>query len=190
MAATAAATPQQLRTRITYRQDQTQTVTVEGPGFEQPGVRGMEYRYMLAGHGIMWVPPAVHAAIQGAAAGRYPADFEITKRRNDTWETVHVVDESATPQPATRPAPAGGNGWPAQSESAPPPAPRTAPTAAPPAATGEPYNASMYTALCAAIRTAAAVETFARQIGRAVAFETGDIRAIAATLFIHAEGGR
>jgi hypothetical protein len=46
----------------------------------------------------------------------------------------------------------------------------------------------MYTALCAAIRTAAAAEDFARQIGRAVAFETADVRAIAATLFIHAEG--
>ena len=134
----------------------------------------MEYRYMLAGHGIMWVPPAVHAAIQAATNGRYPADFEITKRKGDQWETVHVVDEPATPpQPAARPTP--------------PPAP---PAAHAPAATGEPYSASMYTALCAAIRTAAAAETFARQIGRAVAFETADIRAIAATLFIHAEGGR
>jgi hypothetical protein len=183
MATAAAATPQQLRTRITYRQDQTQAVRVEAPGVEQAGVKGLEYRYMLAGHGIMWVPPAVHAAIQAATNGNYPADFEITKRRGDQWETVHVEDEpAAPPQPAARPAP-------------PAPATRPAPQAATPdaqapALNGEPYSATMYTALCAAIRTAAAAETFARQIGRAVAFETADIRAIAATLFIHAEGGR
>jgi hypothetical protein len=52
-----------------------------------------------------------------------------------------------------------------------------------------PYQASMYSALCAAIRCAQAAERFAAETGRAIAFETGDIRAIAATLFIHATGG-
>jgi hypothetical protein len=55
-----------------------------------------------------------------------------------------------------------------------------------PAMPGEiPYSASMYTALCAAIRAAAAAEQFSQQIGRPVAFDTSDLRTIAATLFIH-----
>jgi hypothetical protein len=174
--------PQQLRTRITYRQDQTQAVRVEGPGVEQAGVKGLEYRYTLAGHGIMWVPPAVHAAIQAATAGHYPADFEITKRRGDQWETVHVIDAPAAPPPAARP---NATERALAAITAPPAQPNL-----PGTTTAEPYSGSMYTALCAAIRTAAAAETFARSIGRAVAFQTGDIRAIAATLFIHAQEGR
>ena len=47
----------------------------------------------------------------------------------------------------------------------------------------------MYTALCAAIRCAHAAEQFAQHIGRPLALESGDIRAMAATLFIHATGG-
>lgn len=53
----------------------------------------------------------------------------------------------------------------------------------------QPYSASLYSALCAAIKVAQAAEQFGQQIGRSVAFETSDIRAMAATLFIHATGG-
>lgn len=175
MATAAAATPQ--RQRISFRQGVTQTVTIEAPGVEQPGIAGMEYRYRCAANGIMWVPPDVHQAIEAARAG-HPATFEITKGKNG-WLTVHLADEPAPPQPAPRPAPPARTGPLATQQEQLPHMPGE-----------EPYSASMYTALCAAIRTAAAAETFARQIGRAVAFETGDIRAIAATLFIHATAGK
>jgi len=193
--ATNAATPQynaQPRQRITFRQGVTQTVEIVAEGVLQPGMAGDEFRYMASGHKIMWVPPEVHAAIEASNA-ELPASFEITKGKTG-WLTVHLANEPPAPQPITsapRPAP----------RPAPAPAPRSsatdralAATTAPPAQTStpgtiqEPYSASMYTALCAAIRTAAAAEDFARQIGRAVAFETADVRAIAATLFIHAEG--
>jgi hypothetical protein len=52
-----------------------------------------------------------------------------------------------------------------------------------------PMSTTLYTSLCAAIRTAAAAEEFATSIGRRVAFETADIRAMAATLYIRATEG-
>lgn len=190
---TAAAAATTLRDRVTFRLGQTQTITLDGPGIRQNStLDGAEqYRYILGNNRIMWVPLEVHQAIELAANGRYSnIDFEITKTRTGPWEVVHIADEPApapvpitAPRPAPRPnaterAPAGVAAPPAQ-----PNLPHT--TAA------EPYSASMYTALCAAIRTAAAAEEFARSIGRAVAFETSDLRAIAATLFIHAtEGAR
>jgi hypothetical protein len=180
-----AATPQ-LRQRITFRQNQTQTVTPEAAGVEQSGNNGIEYRYKLEGNAIMWVPLEVHQAIEAAQAG-WPATFEITKHAKG-WLTVHIADEPApAPVPIAAPRPRPNATERALAGIAAPPAQPNLPhtTAA------EPYSASMYTALCAAIRTAAAAKEFARSIGRAIAFETGDVRAIAATLFIHAsEGGR
>jgi len=187
-----------LRDRVTFRQNEKQSVTADGPGIAQQGNNGTEYRYMLDGHRIMWVPEDVHRAIEAAAqqtaragGSGWPIAVEITKRKEGPWEVVHLVDEpgpalgygkasptSARPTPAPPPKPAR------------PTAPASWPAAQVPPPAEQPYSASMYTALCAAIRTAAAAEEFARQIGRAIAFETADVRAIAATLFIHAEGGR
>jgi hypothetical protein len=129
---------------------------------------------MAHGNKIMWVPTEVHEAIERANAG-WPATFEITKHKNG-WLTVHVAEEPAPP-PAARPAPRAAGPL------------NTAQQQIPHMPGEAPYSASMYTALCAAIRCAQEAEKFAREIGRAVAFETGDIRAIAATLFIHATGG-
>jgi hypothetical protein len=136
---------------------------------------------MLQGHRIMWVPDQVHRDIERAVAGQLSATLEITKAKAGPWLVVHIVDEPQ-PAPAARPAPRG-----VPARAAGPLATQQEQLAHMPGE--QPYSASMYTALCAAIRTAAAAEVFAREIGRAVAFETGDIRAIAATLFIHATGG-
>jgi hypothetical protein len=174
----------QLRERVSFRLDQTQTVTLDGPGIEQAGRSGPEYRYFVQGHAIMWVPAEVHQAIIGHGRS-FPAQFEITKHKNG-WETVHVEDE---------PGQAHGYGQASPVRPAQPqPAPRGPLATAQeqlPAARGtmpseQPYSASMYTALCAAIRTASAAEKFAQEIGHPVAFDTSDIRTIAATLFIHA----
>jgi hypothetical protein len=188
--ATNAATPQynaQPRQRITFRQGVTQQVTIETEGVLQPGIAGDEYRYTASNHRIMWVPPEVHHAIQASGAD-LPATYEITKGKSG-WLTVHLADEPPAPQPiasAPRRAPTPAAAAPRE------PQPRDLP-AAPPKLPGlqdeQPYSASMYTSLCAAIRVAAAAEEFARSIGRAIAFETGDVRAIAATLFIHATQG-
>jgi hypothetical protein len=144
----------------------------------------------------MWVPEAVHTTIQRAQAGD-GAQFSVTKHRAPTpWKVVHIETN----------APPTGHGYsnaPSPTPAAPPvqqqPAARPAPAPAPARALdapaqrhiGEPAsdNGPMYGALCAAIRTAAAAEKFAASIGRSIAFETGDIRAIAATLFIHQNGG-
>jgi hypothetical protein len=178
--ATAAAP--QLRQRISFRNNQTQTVTLEAPGVEQNGINGPEYRYRVEGNAIMWVPPEVHQAIEQARAG-WPAEFEITKTPKG-WLTVHIANEPPAPQPAPQPAPTATReprpgaltGNPQQQSTAHQPG-------------EEPYTATMHSALCAAIRCAAAAEDYARSIGRALAFETGDVRAIAATLFIHATQG-
>jgi hypothetical protein len=185
-----AATATTLRDRVTFRQNEKQSVTADGPGTAQQGNNGTEYRYMLDGHRIMWVPEDVHRAIEAAAqqtAGNggsgWPIALEITKRKDAPWEVVHLVDE---PRPALgygKPSPTS-----ARPATAPPPA-KPAPRPAPPTGDAQPYNAGMYTALCAAIRTAAAAEEFARSIGRAIAFETADVRAIAATLFIQGTKG-
>jgi hypothetical protein len=206
-----AANAANLRERVTFRQHQTVTATLDGPGVEQAGREGPEYRYMLDGHRIMWVPPAVHEQIWRALGSNreqaYPATFEITKTKpGNPWLVVHVADEgpdangygAASPtqqrgnlnQP---PPPAAMEPAAAAARPAPTPAPRAAIASAQaplPDTDHTPYSASMYTALCAAIRTAQAAEKFGAEIGRPVAFETSDIRTIAATLFIHATGGR
>jgi hypothetical protein len=198
MSAQQNAQPQQLRERISFRQGTPQEVTLEGDGNAThcAGQNGPEVRYFLQGHRIMWVPLEVGDLMTRAAAGQ-DATFAITKHKApQPWTVIHLEDE---------PAAAQGNGWPGpEQQPAPRPAaaprqqsaprPRQEPTAGAPqqgTLPGEqPYSTQMYTALCAAIRVAAAAEDFAqKQVGRAVAFQTADVRAIAATLFIHATGG-
>jgi hypothetical protein len=188
MATAAAAGPRALRDRVTFDPNAPQTVTLESAGVEQPGRDGTpEFRYMLEGQRIMWVAEEAHRAIERAMQTDPQSNcFSITKRKSGrgaaTWEVIQHADEPAayTP-PASQPRPAA------------------APPAAQPAraadlqtqqrqlpAQGEPYSTTLYSCLCAAIRDAQEAERFSQQIGRAVAFETGDIRAMAATLFIHA----
>jgi hypothetical protein len=157
------------------------------PG-EQNGQYGMEWRYMLDQRRIMWVPPEVHAAIQRAQGGDW-ATYAITKHKApEPWTVVHITDEPAAQwqapdqHPAPRPQPPAAP-RPRQEASAGQPQQGATPSE-------QPYSTHMHTALCAAIRVATAAEDFAKQqLGRAIAFETADIRALAATLFIHATGG-
>ncbi len=178
-----AAAAQQLRDRITFDMNQPIEITLDRDGnpTESTARDGSpEYRYFLNGHRIMWVPEAVHEAIQRANGGDM-ASFAITKHRSPKpWTVIHLDAQEP------------GYGY--SNEAAPPQAPpipqqpaaRPTPTPAPQDAAD---SSPMYTALCAAIRTAAAAEKFAASIGRPLAFETSDVRAIAATLYIHSTGG-
>jgi len=189
----AAAATNNLRERISFRQDVPQEVTLEGNGTPTPqeGRDGItEFRYFLQGRKIMWISADAHTRIAQAQAGE-GATFAISKHKAPKpWSVVHIEDEPATAQwqppdqqPAARPAPPAPPARPRQEASAGQPQQAAMPAEAP-------YSTHMYTALCAALRVAAAAEDFARKnLNRAVAFETADIRAIAATLFIHATGG-
>jgi hypothetical protein len=191
-----AAAAQQLRDRIAFEPNVPVEVSLDRDGnptetTARDGSR--EYRYFLGNHQIMWVPEPVHQAIQRADAGEH-AQFAITKHRAPKpWTVIHLdAQEPAAPPPAAhRPAArqttddrAAAAIATAETERA---LTEARQSATAPANLG--IGIPMYTALCAAIRTAAAAETFAAQIGRPVAFETGDIRAMAATLFIHQTGG-
>ena len=180
----AAANP--LRERVSFEWNVATTVVLEGTGYQQDGRTGPEYRYFLGGNRIMWVPPEVHAQIQrlNAAAG---SELVITRHKTGrnaaTWTVQEVAEEPAQPEPATPPR---------SSRPAARPAPEPRSTATQQQRIPEPDGAitSMYAALCAAIRIASEAEKYAQQIGRPVAFETGDIRAMAASMYIHATGGR
>jgi len=190
----AAAATNNLRERISFRQDVPQEVTLEGNGTPTPqdGRDGItEFRYFLQGRKIMWVSAEAHARIAQAQAGA-DATFSLTKHKAPKqWSVIHLEDEPAGwTAPDQQPAPP-----PARPQAAPPPRPRQEASAGQPQQAAmpaeTPYSTHMYTALCAALRVAAAAEDFARQqLNRAVAFDTADVRAIAATLFIHATGGR
>jgi hypothetical protein len=179
--ATAAAT--NLRERIPFNFNLPYELTLESSGTEQEGRNGSEFRYFLEGRQIMWIPPEAHALIMRATGGEPIGEtFSITRRKTGRgaaeWEVVHHDDSPPDPEPAP----------PAQRQQAPAPQPTARPAAQPAAANG-PMSDTLYTSLCAAIRTAAAAEAFAQSIGRPVAFETSDIRAMAATLYIHTTGG-
>jgi len=166
------AAAQQLRERIGFTGNTPMEIQLEGDGnpAEQEARDGStEYRYFLAGRRIMWVPAEVHQAIQRAQAGAN-AQFALTKHKAPKpWTVIHLDDEPAAPQPAPSPA---------------------KPQSQPRTVASEPEPTTMYTALCAAIRIASEAEKYAQQIGRPLAFETGDIRAMAASMYIHATGGR
>ena len=187
--ATATAAPRQLRERVSYEPNLPQTVTLESAGVEQAGRDGTpEFRYMLEGGRIMWVAEEAHRAIQRATQADPQSNcFTITKRKSGknaaTWEVIQHADEPpAYTPPASQPSPAAARPAPQPAT----PANTSTRQGGLPDATGEPYSTTLYSCLCAAIRDAAEAEKFAQQIGRPLGFDTGDIRAMAATLFIHA----
>jgi len=231
----------QPRDRVTFEMNAPVEVRLDGDGMPTASTGrdgNPEYRYFLSGHQIMWVPDAVHAAIDRAQAGDGAA-FAITKHRSPKpWTVVHLDADEPEPAAAQTPTPISQprsiKPRPAPTTPAPPcvlchsdatqqigqrlycdaHAPRpeysapqqpaqTRPEASQPApahktepassnAANQPYSTALYTCLCAAIRTAAEAERFAQSIGRPLAFETGDVRALAATLYIEMskQGGR
>jgi len=190
---------QPLRDRISFGTNQPTEIQLERGGSPSESTArdgSSEYRYFLAHHQIMWVPEDVHQAIQRDQAGP-DGQFAVTKHRAPKpWTVIHLDatepaagwtapdQQPAPPAPPARPAPAPVAA----------PRPRQEPTPAQPQQQSlpaeQPFSTSMYSSLCAAIKTAQAAEEYGQHIGRPVAFDTSDIRAIAATLFIHATGGR
>jgi len=161
------ANQQPLRERIEFTWNIPHHVVLEGNGTAQAGRDGPEWRYFLGGHRIMWIPQEAHAQIERlqASAG---SELIITKHKTGrnaaTW-TVAEAGDAAPPPEETRTAKARNAKAPE---------------------TNEAGNQALYTCLCAAIRTAAAAEKFAASIGRPLAFETPDLRALATTLYIEA----
>jgi hypothetical protein len=131
----------------------------------------------------------------GVQAGDAPgSEFQITKakrgRATAQWIVEQIAEEPPYAQQLAHTATAP------QSRPAPTPAPRTVRYVDGPATDprqqqtpGELDTSTMYGALCAAIRTAASAERYAAEIGRPLAFETGDIRAMAASIYIRTNGG-
>jgi hypothetical protein len=193
----AAAATRQLRERVTFDFNAPIEVTLDGAGIEQEGRDGPEFRYFLEGDRIMWVPPEAHIQILRAIADDPQAQaFTITRHKSGrgaaSWEVVQHSDEPANWTPPDRdPAPprttsqAKPGALPPQMQQPAPRQQQPAPTAA-----NGPMSDTLYTCMCAAIRTAQAAEKFAQEIGRPVALDSADIRAMAATLYIHATGGR
>ena len=194
-----------LRERVSFESNRPCRIQLDGTGqpTEQQNRAGEEeYRYFLDGHQIMWVPPHVHAAIE--RIGEPGAEIEITRRRAPReWDVVHLVDEPPTARPEPTPVSAPRSAQPQQPAARPAstpalpqsqaPEPPARPVAAPPQGylnVGEPQSTAYYTCLCAAINVCANAERYAQQIGRPLAFETQDVRAIATSLYIQNHGGR
>jgi hypothetical protein len=211
--ATAAYEP---RARIAFDMNVPAEIRLDGDGMPTATAArdgSAEYRYFLSGHQIMWVPEAVHAAIDRAQAGD-GACFSITKHRSPKpWTVIHLdADEptaaqtptpisqprSIKPRPDPTPAPAppcvlchadatqqiGQRLYCDAHAPASQPAPAHKTEPSSGNATQQPYSTTLYTCTCAALRVAADVEKFAQAIARPLAFTTADIRAMAATLYI------
>ena len=90
------AAPQQLRDRIQFEWNEAQTVVLEDSGVPQEGRNGPEFRYFLADHCIMWVPPEVHHQIQRHTQ-TYPFECIITRHKTGhnqaTWTVERLEDE-------------------------------------------------------------------------------------------------
>lgn len=109
-----------MRQKVEYSPNLPTIIEIDGPGTEQANGRGEpEFRYMLEGDRITWVPPTVHDAIVASGADTPGSVFRITKhqakaRAPITWQVEQVE-------------PARGNGYSSSpSPTRPPMAPLTA----------------------------------------------------------------
>lgn len=143
---------------------------------------GDQYRYWLTEGRIMFVDPPVHDAIQqaGAKAGD---ELCITKHskpgRRTQWEVARVEEEPAEADSAAAlasPAPTGTAK----------PEPAALRTINSPQGTAAPQEAAdkLAACLCAAIDAALTAQKYAAERGLTLAWNAGDIRAMAATLHI------
>jgi hypothetical protein len=169
------------RQRISFTKDRPVDITLDETGKPTPSTNREgepEFQYFLTEDRIMWVPPAVHDAIQRAQAGEH-ASFALTKHTTKPWSVVHLEDEPPAAQTPTHTAVVSR--------------PRAAqtPTQSQPEMQSDAMNGSqaLYACLCAAIRTAHAAEAFALKIGRPLVFQAADISAMGHTLYIQHNGG-
>ena len=194
-----------MRTKVTFAPNIPTQVILDGPGELQPSKSGTdEYRYFLANDRIMWVPPEVHQQIERAQAQEGDM-LTITRVKGagktaSTWQVEHHAEEPAAaavratstaqayrqPSPqqraAARPASPPENGYTATDQPA-----QTRILAELPVTAAD----RLAGALAAAIDAAAEASTYAQRRGLILAWNAGDIRALAATLYIeHRTGGR
>jgi hypothetical protein len=169
------------REKVTFDPNVPVTVTLEFDGGKQvQGRYGPQFLYWLDGQRSMFVDANVHEQIKasGAAAGD---TLEITRRktgRTEEWEVVHIVDEpqATAPPPATRrqssPAPAAAAA----------PAPRPAQQPAPAPITRA--TTDLTAAFCQAIDALTEAREYGRRAGLDLRWDTGDVRAVAISIYI------
>jgi hypothetical protein len=175
-------TQNELREKVTFAPNIPTQVQLESTlGQEQPSRNGTaEYRYFLRDHRIMWVPADVHRLIQA------------TEPRNGDLVTITRSQASAK-APASWTVEPGASREPLPTERSQPPAPRPQPKPErqAPQHEAEPTTADQL-ALCLQLAIDAAQEAkdYAEGQGFRLEWQTGDIRALATTLYIQACGGK
>lgn len=190
------------RQKVTFAANIPTQVVLDGAGELQPSNNGAEeYRYFLAANRIMWVPPEVHRQIEHQQA-REGDCLTITKSKPGKAAAQWIVEQSAD-EPNY-----GYSGSPSPTRSTPPvrettddrvaralasiPPPQQRPALAPPQAEAPLTTTDRLAgALAAAIDAATEASIYAARKGLTLAWNAGDIRALAATLYIeHSKGGR
>lgn len=174
---TSAPPPRGPRERLSFRLNQPQLIELEDAQFQgdeqaSHSTGEIEHRYWLTEHRICWVPSNVHDAIQqhngSGNSTQQRGRYVVTRRKDRPWDVRPVTDPTLT-------VPAPPQAKPAQQQ---PAAPQAKPLAQP---------SLMGAALCRALDAAIEAERYAASLGRPLSFDTQDIRAIAATLYIQAK---
>ena len=198
------------RERVTFTMNEQIHVVLASPGIEQPNSTGAaEWRYFLEGEKVMWVPQQIHEAIQSASGGD-PVGKAFTLQRYKpgaapfTWQVAGPHQPPASTGNAYRDRPNTGNlpraGTPIQPGYSATNQPAQTQPARPlgqpqPAAQMQPGEVplslgdSLAGAFCASIDVAGSAMVYAKAHGMQISFTAGDIRAMAATLFIRMQEG-
>jgi len=195
------------REKVEFSPNIPTIVELDGFGTLQPSTNGAdEYRYFLKGDKIMWVPPVVHEAIAATNAGKGDA-FRITKhqakaRAPITWEASPVTHQPGNGYSTENYDRQPGQGWTKREAPQQPPTARrpmqTAP-AAPPARAPQPAAQLAADApelpttpadrMAAAMKDAIDLWRGAANYAPEIKWDAGDVRALAATLFIDGSKG-
>ena len=157
-------------------------------GTQREGQYGVDYEYILNNdQAITWLPKDARDAIvqSGAQEGDEISLQKIKRGRQTIWTVERIADETTKhetkPKPPAKPDPLKQQAALAQHIAQ---QTKPAPT---PAAKPEPHRPGaqlLAGALCAAIDAATYAAEYARSKGLALSWDAGDIRALAATLYI------
>ena len=166
----------------------------EPQGIQREGQSGIDFQYVLnSDQAITWLPKEARDAIvkSGAQNGDEICIRKSKRGRNTMWEVEVIEDETAAAAPPRTPSTSGVPRE-TRSETA---VRRQAQTSQHISENGNgnghaqpqpnrPGSQLLVGALCAAIDAATAATSYALSKGLQLQFETGDIRAMAATLLI------
>jgi hypothetical protein len=205
------------REKVEYSPNLPTIIELDGPGTQQASQSGAEeWRYFLRDERITWVPPAVHQQIVATGADYPGGTYRVTKhqakaRAPITWEVERVdqpttagYSNAASPTTETHYDERTPQGWTRREGPRPTPQPQSAPRsqAPPPAAPQrQPQPAAQLAdtapelPITAADRMAQALKDAidlwrgASNYAPELHYDAGDVRALAATLFIDGHKG-